>query len=88
MVNKKEISTEFIGDWFHVSAVVDFGTGKVDIVLTNEAGLTAEVNDLDFYSGNDINSIGSYYVDVYKRQTHSRTVQKAAVSEMRDVGPL
>lgn len=66
MVNKKEISTEFIGDWFHVSAVVDFGTGKVDIVLTNEAGLTAEVNDLDFYSGNDINSIGSYYVRAAK----------------------
>lgn len=65
-VNKTAVSNDFIGDWMHMKATVDFGARNIDIILTNDRGKKAEINDLDFYSENAINTIGSYYVRAAK----------------------
>lgn len=65
-VNQTEISDVFIGDWFHMKAIVDFSIKKADIILTDKNGNTEEINDADFYSDNNISSIGAYYVRAAK----------------------
>ena len=66
LVNRTELSTDFIGDWLHMNATVDFVLKSIDITLSNNSGKTTEIKGLDFYSSNDINSIGSYYVRAAK----------------------
>jgi len=66
LVNRTELSTDFIGDWLHMKATVDFGAKSIDMTLTNDSGKGAELKNLGFYSTNNINSIGSYYVRAAK----------------------
>lgn len=65
-VNKTAVSSRFIDSWLHMTADVDFAAKKVNILLTNDSGETAELKDLSFFSGNNITEIGSIYVRAAK----------------------
>lgn len=65
-VNNQSISTDFIGNWMHMTANINFNTNKINITLSNDSGNTVTLNDLDFYSSDAITTIGSYYIRAAK----------------------
>ncbi|MDO5398839.1 MAG: glycosyl hydrolase 115 family protein [bacterium] len=65
-INGTAVSSNFIDSWMHMTADVDFAAKKVNIVLTNDSGETAELDNLRFFSSNDITEIGSIYVRAAK----------------------
>ena len=50
----------------HLNAEINFATKKINVTLKNDSDITAELNDLDFYSSNDITEIGSFYLRAAK----------------------
>ena len=61
LVNGQIVSSDFVGSWIHLNAEINFATKKINVTLKNDNDITAELNDLDFYSSNDITEIGSFY---------------------------
>lgn len=61
LVNGQTVSNEFIGSWMHINAEINFSTKKINVTLTNDNDLKAELSDLDFYSSNEITEISSMY---------------------------
>ena len=61
LVNGQTVSNDFVGSWIHLNAEINFATKKINVTLKNDNDITAELNDLDFYSSNDITEIGSFY---------------------------
>lgn len=61
-VNGKELSIDFIGDWMHLEADVNFSDKSASITVTNDSGLKAEFEDAKIYSSSFDGNIGSYYM--------------------------
>ena len=61
-VNGNELSTDFIGDWMHLEADVNFSDKSASITVTNDSGLKAEFEDAEIYSSSFDGNIGSYYM--------------------------
>ena len=66
LVNGQTVSSDFVGSWIHLNAEINFATKKINVTLKNDSDITAELNDLDFYSSNDITEIGSFYLRAAK----------------------
>lgn len=66
LVNGQTVSSDFVGSWIHLNAEINFATKKINVTLKNDNDITAELNDLDFYSSNDITEIGSIYLRAAK----------------------
>ena len=66
LVNGQTVSSDFVGSWIHLNAEINFATKKINVTLKNDNDITAELNDLDFYSSNDITEIGSFYLRAAK----------------------
>ena len=66
LVNGQTVSSDFVGSWIHLNAEINFAAKKINVTLKNDSDLTAELNDLDFYSSNDITEIGSIYLRAAK----------------------
>lgn len=66
LVNGQTVSNDFIGSWMHINAKINFSTKKINVILTNDNDVNIELNDLDFYSSNEITEIGSMYLRVAK----------------------
>ena len=66
LVNGQTVSSDFVSSWMHLNAEINFATKKINVTLKNDSDLTAELNDLDFYSSNDITEIGSIYLRAAK----------------------
>ena len=66
LVNGQTVASDFVGSWMHLSAEINFATKKINVTLTNDNDLTVKLNDLDFYSSNDIMEIGSFYLRAAK----------------------
>ncbi|MCC8168894.1 MAG: glycosyl hydrolase 115 family protein [Oscillospiraceae bacterium] len=65
LVNGNSVTTDFIGSWIHIKAVIDFSTETMDVTLTNDSGTNAELTNIAFYSSG-VTNIGSYYVRAAK----------------------
>ena len=61
-VNGNELSTDFIGDWMHLEADVNFSDKSASITVTNDSGLKAVFEDAEIYSSSFDGNIGSYYM--------------------------
>ena len=61
-VNGKELSIDFIGDWMHLEADVNFSDKSASITVTNDSGLKAVFEDAKIYSSSFDGNIGSYYM--------------------------
>ena len=61
-VNGKTLSTDFIGDWMHLEADVNFSTKSAGITVTNSKGLSASFDDAKIYSSTFAGNIGSLYM--------------------------
>ena len=61
-VNGKTLSTDFIGDWMHLEADVNFSTKSARITVTNSKGLSASFDDAKIYSSTFAGNIGSLYM--------------------------
>ena len=66
LVNGQTVSSDFVGSWIHLNAEINFAAKKINVTLKNDNDITAELNDLDFYSSNDITEIGSIYLRAAK----------------------
>ena len=66
LVNGQTVSSDFVGSWIHLNAEINFAAKKINVTLKNDNDITAELNDLDFYSSNDITEIGSFYLRAAK----------------------
>ena len=66
LVNGQTVSSDFVSSWMHLNAEINFATKKINVTLKNDSDITAELNDLDFYSSNDITEIGSFYLRAAK----------------------
>lgn len=66
LVNGQTVSSDFVGSWIHLNAEINFAAKKINVTLKNDNNITAELNDLDFYSSNDITEIGSFYLRAAK----------------------
>lgn len=62
-LNDQDISMNFVGEWFHMDAVIDFDTNTVKIVVTNENGEKADV-ETTFFS--DATDLATYYMRAAK----------------------
>ena len=66
LVNNTEADIALIGSWMHVKAEIDFESRKIDLTLTNDRGIEENLYDLEFWSDEDINKIGSVYLRAAK----------------------
>ena len=66
LVNGQTVSSDFVGSWIHLNAEINFATKKINVTLKIDSDITAELNDLDFYSSNDITENGSFYLRAAK----------------------
>ena len=66
LVNGQTVSSDFVGSWIHLNAEINFAAKKINVTLKNDNDITAELNDLAFYSSNDITEIGSFYLRAAK----------------------
>lgn len=61
-VNGNNIGMDFVGDWMHMTADIDFVSQTVTIRLTNDSGEDITIEDSDFYSSTVDSNIGSIYM--------------------------
>ncbi len=66
LVNGRAIDASLITKWIHVDATADFAAKTVTVKLTTDDGDSAEFTDINFYSSNVANNIGSMYVRAAK----------------------
>ena len=62
LVNGQSVSTDLIGDWFHMTADADFVSKTVTIRLTNASGYDVTIEDADFYNSDAESNIGAFYM--------------------------
>ncbi|MBQ2662995.1 MAG: carboxypeptidase regulatory-like domain-containing protein, partial [Clostridia bacterium] len=65
-VNGQSLSTDFIGKWAHMEALVNFKTHTMDITLTADGVTTATLTDVPFYSTSYTDTIGGLYLRAAK----------------------
>lgn len=66
LINGNELSTDFVGAWMHINAVINFADKTMTLKVTNDKELSAEFENVSFYSSDDIKEIGSMYLRAAK----------------------
>lgn len=61
-VNGNNIDMDFVDDWMHMTADIDFVSQTVTIRLTNDSGNDITIEGTDFYSATVDSNIGSIYM--------------------------